>query len=265
MDKKKFFEYSKVLMISSAALTASVGWAGAGDSINVFGIVEVQSKSTNTIVSVPWVHLGEGADRAIQACDLVLTNNLTEGDSLLVYNMDRRYVDQEYTGWALGADGWEPIITVTKDSLAMAPEAENALVKRGKAFWLRRQRPMEGTKAVPFYLCGQYTVNPAESVTIEAGSEEAPAYHLLASPAGVDKCINDYGWQYYNINTNDTITVPLNNVNGTSRLYRYDMEARQWYYTVSSPLGSRKEYNGVINAGTGFWYISRGGRMTVKW
>lgn len=248
------------------ALTYVLGaYAGAGDSVNVFGILEVSSKSTNTIVSVPWVHLGEGEERSIRACDLVLTNNLTVGDTIMVYNIDRRYVDQEYTGWALGPDGWEPVTTVTQDALATAPEAENSLVKRGKAFWLSRQRPMAGTVAVPFYLCGQYTANPAESVTIEAGTADTPVFHLVASPVAADRCINDYGWKSYSINSNDTITVPLNNQNGATRLYRYSSESNMWYYTESSPLGSRRRFDGVIGAGTGFWYISRGGRMTLKW
>lgn len=249
-----------------AAFCIGVAFAGAGDSVNVFGILEVSSMSTNTIVSVPWVNLGKGEEKSIRACDLVLTNNLTVGDMIFVYNADRRLSNQEYTGWVLGETGWEGLVNVTENKLYNAPDAENSLVKRGKAFWLQRQRPIEGGKAVKFYLCGQYSENAAEPVLIEPGTKEAPAYHLVACPSGEDRAINDFGWKGYNIDVNDTLEVPQNNINGVKTLYKFDHETDRWYYYKTSAWGgSTKKYDGVAKAGTGFWYVSRGGRMTIKW
>lgn len=248
-----------------AAICACNCFAGAGDSVNVFGVVEVLSKSTNTIVSVPWVKLGVGDDQPIRVCDLVLTNNLSLGDTITVYPVDRRYEAQPFTGWVLAEDGWNSMITVTIDSQYVAPSAENASLRRGKAFCLRRQRPMNGTKAVPFYLCGQFTEAASDTVHIDPGTTNAPIYHLLASPAAEDRKLNDYGWKAAYIGDHDTISVPLNNKNGTARLYWFDREAGKWYYWKDTGWTSEKFYDGVISAGTGFWYISRGGEMTVKW
>lgn len=264
VEKDHFKSAVRRFAVSSLiALTTGVCLAGAGDSVNVFGALEVHSKSTNTIVSVPWVNLGPGEERPIRACDLVMTNNLSLGDTILVYNLDKRSIDQQYTGWVLSKTGWESITTVSTDGLSVAPEAELALVNRGKAFWLRRSHPMQGSEAVPFYLCGQYTASAAESVDIDPGSRELPIYHFLASPAGEDKCINDFDWKPYAVNDNDTISVPLNDVKGAFRIYFYDRSVGKWYYKM--PNKNARNYNGIINAGTGFWYISRGGRMTVKW
>lgn len=256
---------ARIAVLVALLFATSSGWAGAGDSVNVFGMLEVHSKSTNTIVSVPWVQLGDLSNRPIRACDLVLTNNLSTGDSILVYSLDRRTASQRFVGWTLGANGWESMISVSAESLVLAPDAENTLIRRGKAIWLTRRRPLDdANNAIPFYLCGQYTVNPAEAVKIEPGDEQSPCFHFVACPVAEDRDLNDYGWHPYNIHDRDTIELPLNSANGARERYTYERATNRWYYW-SKGRTKNKVYGGVVRAGTGFWYISRGGRMTIKW
>lgn len=239
--------------------------ATAEDSINVFGVLEVHSKATNTIVSVPWVQLGYATNDAIRVCDLVLTNNLSAGDTIVVYDLDTRTENQAYEGWVLSNGGWASIVTVTENEVVDAPKADTARLRRGKAFMLSRRHPIEGGTAVPFYLCGQYTDANADGVEIAAGTMQTPVYHFLAAPYVEDKNLNDIGWNAANIGENDTILLPQNASDGATIIYNFDSSAGKWYYSVKSGRKMVKTYGGTIPAGTGFWYISRGGSMTLAW
>lgn len=251
-----------ILVMGFQVLTAS---ASEVESINVMGVIEVSSKSTNTIVGVPWVQLGYATNDAIRVCDLVLTNNLTQGDEIKVYNLDARTANQEYNGWRLGASGWESVTMVNANAVNDSPSPEATGVRRGKAFWLTRQNPMEGTKAVPFYLCGQLVFASAESVSIAAGSTGTPVYMLIAPPFTDDYSLDDIAWDRMTIGEQDTISVPLNTDSGAARIYWYDAAKHKWYYTSTVNRRKVAVYDSKIKAGTGFWYISRGGEGKIKW
>ena len=47
---------------------------------NVCGLLKITSDLNNTIIGVPWVEVGTGAD--VKVAKLVKTDNLTEGDTL---------------------------------------------------------------------------------------------------------------------------------------------------------------------------------------
>lgn len=272
--RKSLFMGIAVLALLAAAVRADVVW-----SANTFAFVEVAtSTATNTVISVPWVGYTEDAAPTLPSRidHLVNPRNLQSGDFLLAVTSTVSYAAwllQPVPGAEKGELEWVPIDSVLKDSTGDTIYAGNdggGVVSRGLGIWLIRQAPVEGAGAKPFYLNGQWTDAPG-SVTIKAGAEQEPLCTLVANPnvaQSVD--INDLTWS--GVYAKDTVVIPTDKT--TTRYCMWDSSKGKWYYakvTKTVKWGqtiakTEYVYDGLtLPAGTGFWYVSRGGTPTIEW
>lgn len=246
----------KIRSVLCALAATAAATVFADVTSNVCGLLKITSDLNNTIIGVPWVEVGTGAD--IKVAKLVKTDNLSEGDTLYYYK------DGTWNAWSLGAQGWQPNTTVKVDGATVAAPQEAQGIARGQALILERQ---DLTK--PFYLYGQFTTAAAAAQTITAGSATAPTYTLLASPKVEGFNFNATG-KIANPGTDDEIIIPKNNGENTILTLqdgkwgtRVKKTTTRFGKTVTSYTWT--EATDPIAAGTGFWYVSKGGTPTINW
>ncbi len=150
---------------SSAATTA--------ETVNQFAIMKITSSSANTLVALPWKSLSANVANpaAITAANVVMNNNLVDGDWLLYY-------DGGYKGWCLTNGAWVPTATVgdaTVGGVTVAAAPANAELARGQAIWLVRTTANSRDLSQPFYLYGQYQAALGTTTVVSGGS-------LMANP-----------------------------------------------------------------------------------
>ena len=241
---------------SSAATTA--------ETVNQFAIMKITSSSANTLVALPWKSLSANVANpaAITAANVVMNNNLVNGDWLLYY-------DGGYKGWCLTNGAWVPTATVgdaTVGGVTVAEAPANAELARGQAIWLVRTTANNRDLSQPFYLYGQYQAELG-STSVSAGGS------LLASPnmgaaftissstvAGVD---------------GDVIEVPASTPNAMP--IRYENRKGTWGHVVetTTTIGGRPvttqtwttDEGMTVPAGQGFRYVtgSGSGTRSVQW
>lgn len=254
---------TKIAMMGLVAALATGSWALTSE--NIFGILRVDSYAKETIISVPWISTDlAGGD--IKESNLVLTSNLTDGDQLLYYTASRAGSQAStfsYLGWQLkkNADGtgtWEPMTTVSKNRIAVAPDSNEQTTPRGAGLIIIR--PTNYT--TPIYLYGQYDKTPNATTVATTGTKTAPVYTLLA-PSGPDGVnLNASGVMTGTPNPQDSII--LNN----GHMLNY-LEGR-WCRMVFDPLTKKNkpdESEATLAPGIGVWYVSRGAStgVTFNW
>ena len=228
------------------------------------GVQKGESTMTKTAISVPWGRLNGGGP--VSVADLVKTANLTVGDKLHIYNKSAK----RYETWELDADKvWQPLATylINADgsvSTVSAGKPTDTTVKRGSAVWLERQDPTK-----PFYLYGGYEAGEIET-EIEAGSAAEPSWNLIAAPSIEPFDLN----RIEGADAKDQIMVTTE----TGPVV-YTFKNGAWGCDVNK-TEKRKGPGGVeievvkrvrdtehttIPAGVGFWYVSQGGKPTIKW
>lgn len=247
----------KVRSVLCALAAAAAATVFADVTSNVCGLLKITSDLKNTIIGVPWVEVGTTPDADIKVAKLVKTDNLTAGDMLYYYNAGT------WNAWTLGADGWEPNTTVTVDGKTVAAPQGAQGIARGQALILERK---DVTK--PFYLYGQFTTAAAAAQSIVAGSATAPGYTLLASPKVEAFDFNAEG-KIVNPGVNDQIIIPKNGGDNTILTlqdgkwgYRKATTAKKFGKTVTTYTWTQAD---ALAAGTGFWYVSKGGTPTFNW
>ena len=234
-------------------------------SENIFGLMAVDSGTANTIVATPWLSAtGEGS---VLVSNLVKTTNLSEGDKLYVINGNG--ASASYDGWQISGGNWAPIgkyqvaANGTVSSVGGASASDRAIV-RGQGVWLVRS---DASK--PFYLYGEYSASSATTEITEAGTQNAPKWYLVGNASTSAFEFNAAGKFSGTINAKDTIVIPTsaaplvltytNNVWTGQAVSNY----------TDSVLGTIDVYYSVttnsVPAGTGFWYVSRGGTPTITW
>lgn len=252
------------VLLALAAAAAVPAFAFTGN--NTCGLVRIDSGSANTVIGVPWVEVGTGAD--ITVAKLVSTANLTQGDELRYYDGSNWY------GWTLTSTGWAGLTTVTDkgNEQLNPPTANEAAIVRGKALVLVRQNPKTGDTVNPFYLYGQYTNATVSAQTITRASEQV--YMLLASPYAAEFNLNAEG-KIAGMNGNDQIIVFDPNTGAQSFfLYRTPTggNASAWCreVVVEKKLGNKTFKQStwvadtvVVPPGMGFWYVAAAGEGTV--
>ncbi len=229
-------------------------------SDQVYGVLAVTDSSTDTVIGVPWV--GLDGSTAITVEKLVGTDTLSTGDKLYVYNSS----DGTWYGFTKGSSGWEGTTTISSGSASSGNPSTQTLAC-GTGVMLQR-----ASTTNPILLCGRYSSSDKTS-TIAAGTSEAPVKTLFANA----------GTEALDLNTanvegadGDVIIVPQGN--GASVQYEYASKTADWgMYTTNTIT---KTFNGVertitqksrttegctIPAGTGAWYVSKGGSPTIKW
>ena len=261
----------------------------AAESVNVFGIVRVESLATNTLVAIPWTWYSAQEKNAqhIFANKLVKTTNLRDGDWLYVHVED----DGEkghYAAWVVENGRWKAVTTVLREGddgvgSVMRRGDDSVRVPRGNGVWLVRQHPFDvvngTTNAVPFWVYGQSVTNAVETAirpgpggTYSDGSQKAYST-VLGNPYGVAMRVNDMTFVGEILGggvQGDCIVVP----SGTSaekRLYRGlgdrpDLWCCPEVRLVKGRPRTHYDYEVTVPAGLAFWYERRGtGPLKIVW
>jgi len=224
-------------------LCASAGAVLAVEStVTTIDVIEVRSDLTNVVVAIPGLDLA-GGNLAIS--NLVKTTNLSVNDKLIAFDSG------VYQCWSLSSAGkWEPFIDAVQDGNGVSfgpgtPAADKTMFV-GQGIWLLRTNPLDEFGNVkPFYVYAQHVDSPTTTVT-------AGTVALVGNPTTVADCPT-----ITNPAVNDVIAVPRKI--GASMKYQYT--GSKWYYH-----GVEYDDPPSIQAGTGFWYISKGGTtVTITW
>ena len=247
----------KIRSVLCALAATAAATVFADVTSNVCGLLKITSDLNNTIIGVPWVEVGTTPDADIKVAKLVKTDNLSAGDMLYYYNAGT------WNAWTLGAQGWQPNTTVTVDGKTVAAPQDAQGIARGQALILERK---DVTK--PFYLYGQFTTAAAAAQAITAGSATAPTYTLLASPKVEAFDFNATG-KIANPGADDEIIIPKNGGDNTILTlqdgkwgYRKATTTKKFGKTVTTYTWTEAT---PLAAGTGFWYVSKGGSPTINW
>lgn len=240
----------KLMFAISLAGLLGLGASAAVQSANTFGVLKVESDKKETIVCVPWVAVGTGSN-PISVADLVMTSNLTVGDTLYYYDNTAKG-DAKYKAWEL-VEGktWSSPKMVTSVGVSEGTEAAAQTANRGDALILVRQNPTSGDPAVatPIYLYGQYTATEFTGQTLTLGAWNLIAYpNTSSSPLD----LNSLNWQ----NVGDADYINLHNAAGYAiTLKRFsDGNTMKWGRKVA---GTVRFTDAVVQPGQGAWYVSK--------
>ena len=227
-------------------------------SANTFGVLKVTCSAQKVIIATPWVACAT-ADAAVKVTDLVMTSGLANGDAILVYQNDG-----SFKSWVIADGEWVPQIVSQAGQTVSSGSADSAAIARGKAFWFVKNSFTDGD-TYDLYLYGQDTTVAATS-TIAVGTSANPAYSLVASPKTTAANLNSGVTFSFTPNAADEIRVPRFNLPDVVYTYK---AGQGWGTSVKKQVGSvfKKEWEAgcTIPAGTGFWYVSKGGSGTITW
>ena len=237
-----------MMMLAMAAMSAQATPAFVGQSI---GSIAVQGNGKNTIVSVAFKELS-AADECVSVANIVSTEGLDAGDVVSVYwnggfETWTLAVDaQGVKSWAknakkfsVGSDG-----QVTQSDGADSTDVRPPV---GSGIWLVHAKGGSFT----FHLFGAYL---APSATTAA----ANAKTLMGNPGLEAKAPAISG-----MSNGDTIQFATNS--GLLNTYTYNSTKGQWGYWDSNNKPAWVAAP-TIPAGTGFWYVSKGGEaVSFTW
>lgn len=248
------------LMMGVCALAAATALGADVMGRNVCGLMNVPSGAKVTMIAVPWVTVGGEAD-AMKVADLVKTDTLSVGDELYYYD-GATYFSWKLQGTVLQGNVWTPAATTKEDAKGnpvtiQAPDASYAL-PRGKGLFLVRQ---DATKEI--WLYGQHSTAQV-SVAVAAGTAGTPAYTMIANPNAVAYDLNAKG---VGGAAGDQILL-----DDAKTLYIYKDSSWKKQGTTTVTMGQIQKTlttwvaeGCVIPAGRGAWYVSKGGKPTIKW
>ncbi len=253
-------------LLSLAALMATAA-SFAVTSKAVLCRIEVDSGTQSTILSLPLESVGTTTPNQIAVTDLVMTDNLVDGDTMMVVCDDQTY------GWILENGAWKGAITVNGTTTSEGAEA-NKNLNRGDAIWVNRT----GTGAEiskPFYLYGQIATDNTDTIMsqemgkattkMENDKTIVPAFTLVGNPNPADVDINSLTWT--NVGTDDQIVWGRADGLGVN-IWEY--KNNKWGYnktvttvvTVGGKELTKVDFEWTSNdltlpAGQGFWYVSK--------
>lgn len=243
------------LMMGVCALAAATALGADVMGRNVCGLMKVPSNAKVTMIAVPWVTVGGGAD-TMKVANLVKTDTLSEGDELYYYD------GEKYFSWKLQGNAWKPATTSKKDAKGnpvtiQAPDPSYAL-PRGKGLFLVRQ---DVTKEI--WLYGQHSTATI-SVAVAAGTAAAPAYTMIANPnaEAYDLNVKRVGAAGDQILLGDGGTTLYTR---TETAWTRKTDVKKTMGGVARTVKEDTTEGVVIPAGTGAWYVSKGGSPTIVW
>ncbi len=235
----------KLRLLTCVTVASAALFANEPTDSATYGILAVSdTTTTNTVVGVPWVNVGEGN---VTLSNLVSTATLAENDMVYFYEGTTWYSYKVQSGVFV------PVTTVNGEA-ATPPSAANVKTfARGTGLIIQRANTTK-----PIYLCGRYDKTNPEATSVTTGSTA-----LIANPRTVEVTITAG-------NNGDQISVPGNG--GTMKTY----EKREdfWYETVTDtttfpfPVTSKVKLNdGVpLAAGKGAFYMNKGSAdVTINW
>ena len=223
-------------------------------STNIVGVLEVASTLTNTLAAVPWVALAQDpahdAPRPITVSNYVHTSHLDHDDAVQV--ADKGHIYRKWH-WDKPGGKWGSAITVTRSGVEPAIPAGEHRLQRNSAVWVERRDPA----AKPFFLIGQYSNAPL-SLTIEGGSPEAMVCTLVPNPSMQAVRVNDYDWKNMPLagGKGDVIRIP----NEKKVPLNLTWNGKTWGRWVKQQWKD----DATVPAGTGFWYMRRGGAFEIS-
>lgn len=230
------------LMICTAA--ASTALFAADVESATYGVLAVSdTTTTNTVVGVPWVNVGEGN---VTLSNLVSTATLAENDMVYFYEGNTWYSYKVQSGVFV------PVTTVNGENVTPPSAADVKAFARGTGLIVQRVNTTN-----PIYLCGRYDSTSPSATSVSAGSTA-----LIANPKTVEVKIT-VG------NVGDQISVPGNG--GT--MNTYEKRSDGWYGTVTDnslgfPITRKVKLDeGVpLAAGKGAFYVNKGeSAVTINW
>jgi hypothetical protein len=222
-------------------------------STNIVGILEIASSLTNTLVAVPWVSFGDNSDlndsMPVTISNFVHTSHLANGDALLVAN-NVGFVYNQWS-WNKTLNKWDTSSTITSRGIVTPSDADKHSLARNSTVWVSRNNPEEK----PFFLIGQYSSSQV-SLTIQAPTDENAMCTLVPNPSMEAVNINSYNWNAKPL-AEDFIRIP--NEKGVPLNLSWNGSEWGRYVKVPGERYSAWKNNEVVPAGTGFWYMRKGG------
>lgn len=225
--------------------------------------ITVVSNTKDTIISLPLVDVGGSAD-SINITKMVLTENLSDGDTLLAR------VGGVWQTWMLQNGVWGGVRTVSGDeTISSSP---NAAFERGTAIILRRSGS-DSDLTKPIYLYGEFK-NAAKEQTPVAGG-----WTLMGNALPSDFPINKEGfWTANNSrpSVGDKLIIPVS-TGLRVKEYTWGTLGEGENAKTGWIVAEFKKENNVlvaekvltpdsIPAGQGFWYQSVGESVPkVEW
>ncbi|MGN0877653.1 MAG: hypothetical protein ACI4TC_10320 [Kiritimatiellia bacterium] len=248
-------------ILSLTVLGAVTAASAAVTTDNTLCRIEVASGTKSTIVAVPLVKIGTAGD-AIPVTDLVLTDNMSEDDTILHWN------GSTWDAWEISDGKWTPTVISEGSKYSTSAPAEGTALARGDAIWVNRSNPTvtegEVTRAKPFYIYGQVatTDSPATLPAIVGG-----AYTMMGNTDLADKKISTLKFPGERQPVNGDKIVWSNSANGTG-VTQYEYKDNGWGFYKSTVVekNGRKVISSVwtsvgdadvIPAGQGFWYVAK--------
>ena len=230
-----------LLMTADAATTAFVGQS--------IGSIAVQGNGVNTIVAVAFKELS-AADECVSVANIVSTEGLDAGDVVSVYWNDG------FESWTLKVEGgvkvWEKNekkFSVGSDGQVTQSDGADATEVRppvGDGIWLIHKAGGSFT----FHLFGAY-LEPS-ATTAAAGTKT-----LMGNPGLVAKAPTITG-----MSNGDTIQLATGGK--LLDVYTYNAASGKWgFWNSNNEPDSTPAPE--IPAGSGFWYVSKGGAVTFEW
>ncbi len=248
------------------------------DSVNMFGILKVESATTNTMISIPWTWYSDVEAKAedIPVKKLVKTTNLTPGDMIYANVED----GTTYAAWTLLDGVWQPCTTVAVDKSGFGrvkviadEEGEDGdyrsarRVARGNALWVVRRKPVDAEgRPIPFWLYGQSVTTEVSSVIHAPTGSQSVVSTMLGNPYARAVKLNelDFGGA---IASTDRIW--FYTPEGLMKTLKY-VPRKGWRMATTKLVDGRPctvyTYDVTIPAGRGFWYDRRGtSDLKITW
>ncbi len=215
-------------------------------SSNVYGVLSVSDTATsNTVVGVPWMNIGEGTPAAVTLSNLVSTATLAAGDIVYLYE------NGTWLGYRLTSGVWEPLTTINGATVISPGSADAKALTRGTGIIIQRANNQN-----PIYLCGRYDATTV-STTVPANSMV-----LIANPKPTDVYITTGS-------VGDQINIPKNG----GGMDMYDRRSDGWYGTTITQVGgfdvtqkTKLDSGVLIGAGKGAFYKNSSNTdVTIQW
>lgn len=219
-----------------------------GDPI---GVIKLGDTATDVLISVPW-KTADGDNPTV--ADIVDESSLSNGDTLSVYSA----AEQQFVSFTYNNGAW----VRTVDTVVTTMDV-NTVIAPGSAAYLHRTNTNS-----PICLIGK--VASVGGATPEAGTSSAAKWSAFGSTVAVDKSIDDVitgepekATKNSLSGAMDMISVPKED--GTFVQYFCGKDGK-WYtmtYKNGKPALSEAP-EGVLKAGRGFMYRSKGGTPSIS-
>lgn len=237
-------------LLTLVALTAVGATMAEVTTANTLCRIEINSGTKSTIVGVPLAAVGATDNANIPVSSLVLTDNLSENDTLLRWN------GKTWDAWRVNAAGaWEPTVIAEGSNMSQTAPAADTALARGEAIWVNRNDASN-----PFYIYGQLATREDAQMPAITRDSSAPTYIMMGNTKLADVAISALALNGTPVE-GDKIAVAVTTGLGVKE---YTYNGVNWTKAVLA-LGDDGILNATVKivdekdkipAGQGFWYIA---------